>query len=90
MKRIKFLRITKNFCKKHWRKWMVLAILVTITYISLVFYQYIYKPLYEPKESTSLKLEIKKKTHKEVMDLYSQRQGDLDKALRKDYPNPFK
>lgn len=90
MRRIKFLRTTKNFCKRHWRKWMVLAIISVIVYIGFVFYQYIYKPIYEPRESTLLQLEIKKKTHKEVMDLYSQRQENLDKALRKDYPNPFK
>ena len=90
MKKTNFFKKINKFFKKHWRKWTILAILGIVVYTGFIFYQYIYKPLYQPKEMSLPKIEIKKQVYQEVMDLYYQRQSNLDKIIYKDYPNLFR
>ena len=86
----KKLKALRNFCKKHWRKWTILIILAMIIFIGFVFYQYIYKPLYQSKEIFPKKLEIRKDVYQDVMDLYFERQSNAEEAINKTYPDPFK
>lgn len=90
MKREKILKLIENFFKKHWQKWTILAILGIIIYTGFIFYQYVYKPLYQPRELPLQKLEINKKNYQEIMDFYYQQEENIDKIINKTYPNPFK
>jgi hypothetical protein len=86
----KSFKAIKKFCGKYWRRWTTLAILAMVIYIGFIFYQYIYKAIYQPREIISQRLEIKEQTHKEVMDSYFQRTKNIEIILGKYYPNPFK
>lgn len=86
----KKLRALKNFCKRHWRKWTILIILAMVVYVVFIFYQYIYKPIYQTKEIVSKKLEIRKDVYQDIMDLYLQRQSNAEEAINKTYPDPFR
>lgn len=86
----KLLKVVKIFCKKHWLKWTILAILGIIVYLGFVFCQYIYKPIYQPRELFPKRLEIKQQIYQEIMDFYSQQQENINKIINKTYPNPFK
>lgn len=90
MKKEKFLKPIKKFFKKHWPKWTILVILGIIIYTGFVFYQYIYKPIYQPRELLPQKLEIDKEIYQEIMDFYSQQEKNINEILNKIYPNPFK
>lgn len=90
MKVRKILKPIENFFKKYWQNWTILAILAMVIYISFILYQYIYKPIYQPRKITPQRLEIEKQIYQEVMDLYSQRQENISKIINKEYPNPFK
>jgi capsular polysaccharide biosynthesis protein len=90
MKLKKILKPIGKFFKKHWKKWTILAILGIIIYISFIFYQYIYKPIYQSQELIPQKLRIKKQIYQEVMDFYFQRQENITKIISRDYLDPFK
>lgn len=90
MKTPKSLKLTKNFLKKHWRNWTILAVLGIVIYIGFIFYHYLYKPIYQPEELTPQKLEIDTDTYQEIMDLYYQEQESINIIINKEYPNPFK
>jgi hypothetical protein len=90
MSKKKRLKALRNFCKKHWRKWTILIILAMVVYAGFIFYQYIYKPIYQPREIIPKKLEIRKDIYQDVMDSYFERQGEAEKAINKIYPDPFK
>lgn len=90
MKSKKILKAVEKFLKKHWQKWTILAILAIVVYIGIVFYLYVYKPAFQPQESTPLKLEIDKETYQEVMEHYNQKQEIINQIMNKEYINPFK
>jgi len=66
---------------------MILAMFV---YIGLMVFRYIYRPIYEPKETTIQRLEINKTVYNEIMRSYSNNEEEINKIINKDYPNPFK
>lgn len=90
MKMKESLKPVENFLKKHWQKWTILAILGIVIYAGFVFYQYVYKPVYQPRELTPTKLEIDKEIYQEIMEFYNQREGNINQIINKDYNNPFK
>lgn len=90
MKNKKFLKPIKSFFGKHWQKWTIILILGIIIYIGFIFYQYIYKPIYQPRELVPQRLEIKEEIYQELMDFYSQQEEKINEILNKTYPNPFK
>jgi len=90
MKTPKSLKPIKKFLKKHWRNWTILAILGIITYIGFIFYNYLYKPVYQPEELIPQKLEIDVDAHQQIMDFYHQEQENINIIINKEYPNPFK
>lgn len=90
MKAKKILKLIERFLRKHWHKWTILAILGIVIYAGFVFYQYVYKPVYQPKESILQKLEIKKQIYQEIMEFYYQQEENISQIINKDYPNPFK
>ena len=90
MKKNRFLKAIKNLLKEHWQKWTIIAILGIILYVGFVFYFYIYKPVYQPRELTPQKLEINKKVYQEIMDFYFQQEENINEIINKEYPNPFK
>ena len=90
MKLKKTSKAIEKFYKRHWKNWTILAILGIIIYTGFVFYQYIYKPVYQPRELIPQRLEIKEQTYQEIMDFYFQRQENITKILNKNYPNLFK
>jgi len=85
-----FLKSSKEFCGKHWKKWIILAILIMVIYIGFIFYQYIYKPIYQPKEVTAQRLEIKKNIYQRIMNRYSRIGENINQIFNKNYPDPFK
>lgn len=90
MKTKRILKVIENFLKKHWPKWTILAILGIIVYLGFVFYLHIFKPVYQPEELLLQKLEIKKQTHQEIMELYNQQEENINQIINKDYNDPFK
>lgn len=86
----KILKFTKKFLSKHWKKWTILVVLGMLVYIGFIFYEYIYKPLYYPREVTTQKLEIKKEIYHQIMNSYLESQENLNKIISKEYQNPFK
>ena len=90
MNRKKRLKALKDFCKTHWRKWTILVFLAMVAYISLVFYQCIYRPIFQPIEIVPQKLEIKEQVYQEIMDSYFERKTNVENIIKKNYPNPFK
>lgn len=90
MKNRNILKPIKKFCKKHWQKWTILAILAMIIYVGFIFYQCVYKPIYQIGELEFQRLEIKEQIYQELMDSYSQRQKNINKILTKTYIDPFK
>ena len=85
-----FLKSIKGFFGKHWRRWTILAILVMVIYIGLIFYQYIFRPIYQPKAVTTQRFEIKKDIYQQIMDSYSKVEENINKITNKDYSDPFK
>jgi len=90
MAKIKKLKKIGIFLKKHWKKWTILAILFIIAFVGFIVYEHVYKPLYQSMEVEAQKLEIKKKTYRDVMDSYYEREDKIDEIVNKLYPNPFK
>lgn len=90
MKSKKILKAIENFLKKHWQKWTILAILGIVIYIGIMFYLYVYNPVYEPKELIPEKLEIDKITYQEIMEYYNQQEQIINQIVNKEYLNPFK
>lgn len=90
MKTKKILKLIKGFFRKHWQKWTILAIGAIVIYAGFVFYQYVFKPVYQPKESIPQKLEIEKQIYQEIMGFYYQQEENISQIINKDYPNPFK
>lgn len=90
MKLRKNLKPIGKFLKKYWKNWTILAILGIIIYTGFIFYQYIYKPIYQPRELMLHRLEIKKQIYQEIMDSYFQRQENITEILNKNYLNPFR
>lgn len=90
MKKKKFLKLIKDFLGRHWHKWTIIVILGIIIYIGFTFYQYIYEPIYQPRELMPQRLEIKEEIYQEVMEFYSQQEDNINEILNKTYPNPFK
>ena len=90
MKNKKSLKPIKDFLKKYWQKWTIIIILGIIIYIVFVFYQYIYKPVYQPEELMPQRLEIKEGIYQEIMNFYYQQGENINIILNKNYPNPFK
>lgn len=86
----KSLKLIKRFFKKHWLKWTILVVLGIIIYTGIIFYQYIYKPIYQPEELTPQKLEIDIKTYQKVMDSYYQEEENIDKILNKKHLDLFR
>lgn len=84
------LKPIKKFFVKYWRKWTILAVLAIFIYIGLIFYKYIYVPIYQAKEIPSYKLEIKRSAFQGIMENYAKRQETIIRIINKDYPNPFK
>ena len=84
-----FLKSIKEFFEKHWRRWTILAILAMVIYIGLIFYQYIYKPIYQSREVTAQRLEIKKNIYQQIMDYYSKIGENINQIFNKNYSNPF-
>lgn len=86
----KILRAIKRFLSKHWSRWTILAILAMVIFIGFIFYQYIYKPIYQSREFEPKILEIKKDVYQELMDLYFQRQENINRIITREYADPFK
>jgi len=86
----KALKTIKKLLENYWKKWTTLAILVIIIYIGFLFYSYIYKPIYQPKDLVPEKLEIDKETYQELMNHYNLKQENINQIINKEYPNIFK
>ena len=78
----KILKPIKEFCKKYWQKWTILAVLGMVIYIGFIFYQYIYTPIYQPSDVMPQRLEIKKEIYQQVMDFYFERGENIEEILR--------
>jgi hypothetical protein len=86
-------RISKSlkvFLSKHWKRWTILTILAMVIYIGFIGYEYIYKSVYQFKEVTAQRLEIKRETYQQIMDFYSKSQEDVNDILNKNYSDPFR
>jgi hypothetical protein len=86
----KTLKSVKNFFIKHWKKWTIFAFLAILVYIGFIFYKYVYQPLYEQKEVSPFKLEIKKSVHQSIMDKFLSREEKINQINNKNYLDPFK
>jgi len=86
----KSLKTIEKLLKNHWKKWTILAILAIIIYIGFLFYSYIYKPIYQPKDLVPEKLEIDKETYQELINYYNSKQENINRIISKEYPNIFK
>jgi len=75
---------------KYWKKWTIFVILAMVIYVGFLIFQYVYKPIYKPEETTIQRLEINKTVYNEIMKKYSESQENINKIINKDYPNPFK
>ena len=81
---------TQKIFEIHWRKWTILAILGMIIYLGFTFYKYIYKPIYKPQATPFLQIEIKQDIYEKVMEVYFQKQENLNEILNKNYLDIFK
>lgn len=86
----KTLKSIRNFFIKHWKKWTIFAFLAILVYIGFIFYKYTYKPLYEQKEVSPFKLEIKKSVYQSIMDNFLSRGEKINQINNKNYLDPFK
>ncbi len=86
----KSLKTIETFLAKYWQKWTILVILVMVICIGFILYQYIYKPIYQFKEITAQRLEIRKDIYQELADSYLEIQDNINRIINNDYPNIFK
>lgn len=80
----------RNLFIKHWKKWTIFAFLAILVYVGFIFYKYIYKPLYEQKEVSPFKLEIKKAAYQSIMDKFLSKGEKINQINNKNYLDPFK
>lgn len=80
----------RNLFIKHWKKWTIFAFLAILVYIGFIFYKYTYKPLYEQKEVSPFKLEIKKAAYQSIMDKFLSKGEKINQITNKNYLDPFK
>lgn len=90
MKTAKTSKAIKDFLKKHWQKWTILAILGIVIYVGVLFYLYIYKPIYQPRDLVPQKLEINEQIYQEIMDHYNQREQIINEIISKNYQDVFR
>lgn len=75
---------------KYWKKWTIFVILAMVIYVGFLIFQYVYKPIYKPEQTTIQRLEINKTVYNEIMKAYSESQENINRIINKNYPNPFK
>lgn len=80
----------RNLFIKHWKKWTIFAFLAILVYIGFIFYKYVYKSLYEQREVSPFKLEIKKAAYQSIMDKLLNRGEKINQITNKNYLDPFK
>ena len=80
----------KGFFGKYWKKWTILVVLAMLIYIGFIFYQYVYKPIYQLREVSAQRFEIEKNIYEQIMDSYSKVEENINKTINKDYSDPFK
>ena len=86
----KTILLLKNIFKKILTNWTILVFLAIVIYIGLGFYNSVYKPIYRPTEMPPQKLKIQSKVYEKIMDIFSQREKNINEILNKNYPDPFK
>jgi uncharacterized protein YpmS len=84
------LKSIKNRTTKYWRRWTIFVILAMVIYVGLLIFQYVYKPIYKPEETTIQRLEINKNVYNEIIRTYSESQENINRIINKDYPDIFK
>jgi len=80
----------KGFLGKQWKKWTILIVLVMVIYIGFIFYKYIYKPIYQVKEVSAQKFEIREDTYEQIINSYSNLGENINRVINKDYHDSFK
>lgn len=90
MKVNKTLKSIKNLLAKYWKKWTIFIFLAIVVYTGIIFYQYVYKSLYEQREVAPFRLEIKKTIYQSIMDDYLSKGEKINQIFNKNYLDPFK
>ncbi|MFH1129384.1 MAG: hypothetical protein V1686_01455 [Patescibacteria group bacterium] len=90
MNQDKSIRTIFKFIKNRWRLWTILVFLVIIIYLGVVFYKYVYVPIYSPQEAVSQRLEIKENIYDILINKLSQQEKNISEIFNKNYLNPFK
>ena len=86
----KTILLLKNIFKKILTNWTILVFLAIVIYIGLGFYNSVYKPIYRPTEMPSQKLKIQSKVYEKIMDIFSQREKNINEILNKNYQDQLK
>ncbi len=90
MNQNKLIKSVSIFFKNHWRIWTILMFVVIIMYLGIVFYKYIYTPIYSPQEIMPPRLEIKESIYNALINKFSQQENNINEILNKNYFDPFK
>ncbi|MBU3922702.1 hypothetical protein KJ684_00490 [Patescibacteria group bacterium] len=86
----KTLKAIEKLFKNNWHKWVFIAILGVIVFIIYLFYSFIYKPIYEPRDLVPEKLEIDKIIYDELINFCDLKEQNINQIIKKEYSNIFK